>query len=1297
VIGKIRNVSPTSGSTDLIFQSNRRLLVGYAGTPDELQVNSNNDLTIVSAVAGELQHVVRYGSNKARILNGVFSTGHWFAGNAQSFPDHDKNLRLASEANITFNSTTGEVAWDDHILFVMPWINQSYNRINVSSSPQTLEEEEMLIVAIDRDIATTTTADVPFIFTININGRAGEAFKQNDFVLAFRKDNVVYLWDGTRVESGQTVKLGATPPPDGSVSHVKLADEVIEFHNAFFRNFVSEEGSDEWENKILLETPGAFTYTAATGIVQYPASTDLSEVRVGDVVLFINTDYDPTSAGQRAFTREPIVAVNNGADNVTIAVGLDPTIGSTSRWNGAIARGNKVTQNNVSTPITYTYAPAGANPGRVSFSGNFSFTQYQVRPGYVFIDTSGQRWTIIARDTSGSGSWIEIHPGLTSFDDGTPTSVDHGSIETNNNPYNEKLADMRVVAGAEFIPIHGSGVPDMESDFPILSADPITLNNASGISPKYYPLPHDKRVRIRQEDAPVDTSFSALAPYSAHNINPGDAYTPTNNDAGFVEFVGVCTGLVPVYSAGGSSSTTPFIDIWIDGEKIEDQMTVTNVEYLNTYGGDDHHVYRLACGEEKTARLLRMGYGIHHVRISVPANGGIKGVYVINHLPDGTKTPKAINTPGTAYIRGKKLTTTELVKSDVPITPGSGWLKGGRNVRYYDKSETLKWATRFIRNFTDTGNTNGTANINSVGDIDQWRVGDLLMIVSPTNAKVIRRITSIGGTTITVDSTISFTSGVTLNYYGRTFNGEQRTTAPTDLYGSHAREEEEVAVRLSIPSFSCGGQILSNRGGGRASTNTAVYGVYLSDGSTFMSGSTNLQTSGNAGIGIGGAGEHVRFGFIGTGLSLWGSMGTGDIPITVDGFPAGNLNMATDERVDDDAIFIVGELPYGFHTVEIGYTATGSTIEGITIYQPKKPDIPDVDQPVLELWDVNHTAGRESDLGVGEEDSIETMQIGNIIQEYGAYAHPHGVDSVLRDFALSVNTGAVIAREWDWLSGGSSLNFNVDYVFFGDEITMIYNNIGISAGAINVLFLDHDGQFKAPGSTTGFTSTGLTALVAGPVVGGKNRWTLSELGVHIIRFASTGASNTMDIEAMEIHTPFHNIITQIPRSTDLVKPLQFNGMDIRPLSPVPAHLLPKSSVHTQALALHNTWSFYLADQFPFYFYATGGPVDISVTCNVRNTTGGAISARIAVNFNSIMDAYDINVPLANDEALITMQATFNAQQPGFYFAYVSMSTNDQVKNLHWRATSRSPEINGLTSRGLSSKFVDIANPRESTY
>ena len=1174
------------------------------------------------------------------------------AGQAILNPDEDRNLRMVSQANIAWNSTTGVLSWDAPLKFDIPW---QIGYSSIAAGNATLSSDgDRLYADIDRDATGTSVATA----TVRTKANATQdRFYRNRVFVAVRDQGVIYLFDGTRIETSQTVKLGATPPPDSSVTWIKLADSALAFHNKFFRDYVSPEDNVGWENDIVFRNVylRTMTYTIGTGIVQYSADVDLSNVRVGDVLIFRNTD--ATSFGT-ALTREPISEVNDSANYVRIAKGLSPVIGAAHIWNGAIARGSKAVTNDDLTVFTYT--PGGGTPGRITWSTPLGFSQYQVGVGHLFVDSSGNKFRINDRDPSGVGAWITIAPNLRNIDTSTPTTKHHGSVELANNPYNIALSDLRVLSGEEFIPIDGYGLPDLNRSQQVLGSAP----NFDAME-RRFSTPHDDRVRVgvssglqRRRNGIDDGASSA---------NPSTGLSP---DLSYVEVTGVYTAVALVVSHTFTAPGT-LMAVYVDNEYSILNSATVPFNATNTCTGMYMNRYMLITG----LNARRLGYGIHTVRYLLPpgAQIAVRGVLLINDSFEQAHQAKVHDSPGKCVQSGGVFSVTAPSFGTNAPSPPTGWDKGSRVVRYINDG-SFAWATSYVRNFIDTGNvSNASADITSVANPSYWRVGDLLMVVDAVGGvNYIRRITVIAGSTITVDSAIGFTeTGTTLYFYGTTY------------LGGRDRSQEEILASYSLLEFCMPGPLNDNRG--MAAQNAtprpaaSFVGARLSDLTTVLNASDQLQNNEGA-LKIAAAGDKVRFWFVGTGFSI-GRRGAATVDLKVDGVSVGTTVAAPDGDDDQGGLFVCGELPYCSHTVEISNPSTDLYIERITLWQPVTPALP---SGGMSLWEANMVCTTESMFDLALVNSPVIPQLGTINQDCGRIAVCS--DTGFEDKAINSFNTTTAQTIHDLGVGGGVIGGTIDISFYGDQITLMTDVIvkgGINPIAVEVL--DKDLTFKSPAALTGIAVVGPASFLASSItVGERTRWLFSEIGYHTLRIVLGNNGDNFALDSIEVHPPFHCCRSKHPVSIDHYLPHCLGGLDTRPLTPLRSDFLPKAQSlrHTGAqlnVGVATSWD----NQNPFIFYSRGGLVTVRALAEAMDAIAGPVCPALFIDgvamtpSQSLASAADIT---------IAMQATV-LLQPGMHYAYLDGSVTNMYTNIMWEALEVEANPANVPGRGLGVPFL----------
>lgn len=1381
---------------------------------DTLHLFSGSNNAVIFSEHTTLTDTVASPSNRVLVSSMSSSDEH----NVVEGLNEDRNLRAVSDANISWNASTGVLSWDDEIRFDIPW-QSGYTKIDAGS--ETLSATgDRLWIDVDRD-ASGVVAAVPAVRAKA--DAANDRFYKDRVNVAIRFNDVVYLWDGTRVEDGQILKLGQTPPPVGSVSYDRLADSALAFHNKVFRDYVEQENNDLWNNGVVFYNSGSvtFTYTTGTGIIQYASTVDLSDVLPGDFIILRGVDYDPGDTSHRAYTLEEIVEVNDGANQVRIAIGLAFSVAAGHPWNGSICRGNKVFTNKAL--IGYTYTPQGVNYGRVTFNSDTGFGPYQVRPGYVFVDAAGQKFQIIERDTLGNGRWVRIVVGSRLIDTTTPvTNENQGSVELNNNPYNIPVDSCKCSFGAEFIPVDRAGQVD-NSDDRLVRKTKATECLADIVSrSKCFANPYDPRVRVW---ATRHGEGGGL--WENYHVNP--THFPEDLDSLVIDFTGVCTGALLCFRSNAANVMRNLYTrtaLWVDGELVsgpyqhvdpeldsvygstfnrnaiafdnednrygyfsqvngqtslgspnfDDTVTPAVFQTMDVAAGDILHIVtgadagyyeidsiptetRLVLtsnltataggisyqifqpGSLKMSRVLRLPQGIHNIRWKIKqpylmealVQHLVSGILVLNNPYRFDKELMASDLPGVAVMKGGvREFTYQLGRTSgqTPVPASSeAWDKGGRVVRYVMNDGTHQWATRYVRGFTDTGTVaGGSPLIQNVGNIDQWRIGDMILMVDGVDYQI-SYVTGISGTTLTMSINVpgGWAGSKTLYFYGTCLRGDGANPYPTNAAD---RSREEVAATYRILDFVGPGAMGFNKTlAKRIDEDVNIFGMRLNDMTTGIAGnsetplvSTTLGASTVIGIRleVTPTDEFLRIIFVGTGLSLsyWSLQQTGVpvVSITIDAMPAGNLVFTQNTKsaqaypeADTHGVFICGELPYGTHVVELRCTSAASVtdslaITGFTVFQPKYPEIPTEYLPALPLVDTNLVAAkRDSDFGIEPKSTVQRSQVGVLNYDAASIVSVTSSSKFVDDDENVAAFGTFIDR-FIKMDSSSSLNESYIIPFYGDQITLITNDIDVNADTISIYFLDVDGVFRPPSLIGGFIVSGVDDLSANVTTDGyRLRWLLGRLGFHVMKVVFNADSQQMQIDSVEIGTPYHHHNSKMPVTLDHMLPYQNGGRDIRNMVPFDSSLIPDTPiVSLQGYTTETDALVAPENQDPFIFYTRGGLV--TVECQFTGYwLGDSGDGNIGMHVDGIpVDAASTKnyirhyTSTGSEFANIVAKVTLFLSE-GFHYAYMRMDNIlHTLRNANWSALSIEPQ-ESLSSRinGRGKPAMGIVGPRGS--
>lgn len=1233
------------------------------------------DVTIGSSVTGsKVYHV--YGSSYP---------GSEFS----EFVNQDRNLSVFSNASISYDSTAETITWDDDIKFDLPTVDSGYGTL-ASGSATINSSNDVLYFNLDRgssaaiSLSTTTKASVSAL-----------AKKSNLIIFARLYDGVVYLWDGSRIEDGQTIKIGATPPPDGSVTYNSFSTSTpgadtdpLAFHNKFFRDYVSVDNSD-WGNQVYFKNSGlsSISYTASTGVIQFSGSPDLSDSETAFnagiplIVILRNIDFSPGSVNG-AYTREEILDIDASSYTVTVAKGLGiSSLGAANLWNGAIVSGNVAMTNESLT--AWTYDPDGSNPGRISWGGsNMQFSEYQVRPGYYFVDNAGVKYKILRTDTSAGGSaWVDIAPGLRDISAGTPSSVNGGSIITGDNPHVLNFADLRTRLGAEFIPIDSIGEIDNLNDTSLLKSYFPTVSDVDFNTSKItLSKPYDPRIRL------VYTQN-----LTSESVIGNDEWTPSEQSIYAVSFTGVCTGLAVVASSNNEASSV--IEVYLDGEKLSQTSRMQSSECANTYGIPFNRNEIIV-----NYRIMRLPQGVHNIVLTNLDRVNIRGLYVINSPLYGTY---AIDSPGTLVKNGGVLSkSTPSSKVSLPSNPT--YNKGQRIVRYVNSAGSYAWSTNSVRTFTDTANVALYGSTITVSNPSYWRVGDMFMLIN-SNRRYLHVVISKSGSTLGVSPPTGFAqTSETMYYYGHVYQDYNSS------YPNFSRENEERAFTCNIQEFAAPGTLYEGLGtAGLDTSNQLKISTRLSCGSVLITGvGTSAFKHSLGGLLLDSANAYIRISFVGTGLSMK-RLSSGDpVELYVDGVQCDDLEANNSGSVDVDTdsgeTFICGDLPYGQHVIKIVTPAATSPvfrIDGITIYQPKKPSFTG-----FELLDTNVLADSEGDFGITKHDASdmngpEETQFGTINYDAGALCNQSCLSEDVLSDVLSTPDDTIAGIYHDiGGSGGTFVSDTFLFPFYGDEITLVTHGTSDATGSLNVKFLDTNGVLTSPSALAGFT----VSESAGDNIPDSSdyarrlRWKL-DLGFHVLAIILGDASETLELDSIEVHSPFHHYAVKDPITHDHSVPLCHSGIDMCNSSPFRSDIPGTQIINKKGITLHHdVTAVTINNQIPFIFYTRGGIV--TLRCNAYCEDVNSTTTSFFLRVDGVTVTHPHYAPpdeYASHDFSVTLQLG-----AGYHFAYIHDTPNsgsNKVKYVNWSIEEIINHPNSLISRSLGVPLLGPSIKGERSY
>ena len=1167
------------------------------------------------------------------------------------FPNQDRNLRLNSQATLTWTVSTGALTWDDDLKIDLPY-STGNNIIQVASSPATLSTDgDRLYVRLSRG-ATGDTNRTPYV-----RAKASAASDERDpdvVLLALRRDNVIYLMDGTRIEDQQAVTVGATPPPDGSVTYSKLATDAVAFHNKVFRDYVSVENNDGWDSDLVFLNTGidSVTYTSSTGRLRYASVNDLTDAKAA---------FDagvPLSFMWNDGSRHEILRIDSSTtQDVYVQKGLSFSAFQSTRYDGAIAAGPACLK--ASSTVTYTYSPT---TGRVTFGAGQTFRSGHLPLGSVLIDPNDttKRYKIFAIDTSTS-VWVDIPKDLRDFPTSGSWAAGDIMAELDNNPLDLPVEDLRSNGFVEFIPLDFEGADDGEDT----SSD--GLRRILDVLSTYAPLdtrltfaaPHDPRIRLL-----TGTQYR-------HAVRDVEYYTPQLGAANYsllrgIVFTGACTNafLVSGPAQVGTQAYRTYldgVDLGTDGQlsrpDTSSYFAVTDAVNANAVGIDD-------------AQTPHITPGIHTFVWTPNTYFDVRGILVVNEPSKSAPYDRQLTDGPGKLVRDGGVETIPVTRTGTLPTNPATWDKGGRAVRYLTAgSTTRQWATSWVRSFTSTGDIASGTTIINVTTPEQWRIGDMVMIIDSAT-RIVKRITNISGSTITVDSTYSVTGTYTLYYLGATHRFAQT------MQDGVLREEEEVAYTVPITEFSQVDDIGDSKAvSGKAGVaRTGQVSVRLSDASTGLRTSTGwsgpLRSSSNS--------DYLNITFTGTGISVELNDVTTptDVELFFMGVQLDDIDISAASFSDVGGVFCLGDLPYGTHTLQIGTKSAGTislSVSSITVFQPKKPSIP---VGGFELLDTNLVAETDYSLGAtsfttsGTDRFLGTIEQGGwcSVTSSGTNVVDEISDSGISDRGAEIQTPA--ASEY------------IYYTFFGSELVVRYSGSDTTSAQIKVM--DADGTYKVPSALTGYTVTGADTFVASvyPTTKRRQRWVFDEPRFYRIQFGLS--TDPMIIWELYAHTPMHVHKTKIPTNIDHFMPYCFGGNDVRATTPINPLLLPGRGAEIVAQQSYDYddisgsgWAIDTA-QLPFVFYSDGGLVEVQ--CSFTHD----VFATGTDYFDLVIDGWPVGTPVTKGINTATSGRNDSCTTSalvilprGMHYAYMRLvtpgSTTESIYAIRWRSTAYAPQ------------------------
>lgn len=859
--------------------------------------------------------------------------------------DDAPNFIITSNATITWSG--GQLSFDDDIIVELPYA--SGRMVILSSlSPISLSDGDRIYLHIDR-FATGDTNKTP---TVVPRSNADSRRNLDELIIARREGSVLYWITGAVFTDGVTGTLDNAAPLDNSVTHPKLEATAKAYINDGLNPFFTVNPNvprDLYDPEVLFEEDeltgkGAWSINTATGILSCGgmSSGDWEAADVGDE--FIDAD------GYRFWILQVSSAswrLKPGADpNLTIAASEDDL---------TVGRGGGTWLSDRAYTVVADPSPQS---GRVGYqiTMNGGWCPKYVREGYIFIDSTGERFKIW--DTTPASGIIKVN-GATA-----PAAYGGGTAQiravTHNNPRGLSLMDTKPVFGVEILPIWGA----TRRNSPI-SWEPYYSRINADISDVYTSVSRngpDPRIlgfgvavsglhtTASISDAPRQVKAMELSGNVANGSASGIIVTAFMSNIAFL--LSRITG-----------STPP--RLIIDGATVETgEYDSPNLE-IDTTSWDDRMWWA-----PNIKQLTNMAPGIHTVMLDSTQEWVVSGVVIINepnHLNGGLSSSVRYTVPP-----GRLYADMTYWDYDVtfPMLASARGYRGGRVALQANADYTAKeWVYENIEERDDTGDTSTVSpTITSVTTPSQFVVGDIVRLTYASTAEK-RVVTAVGATSIDVTPNPSISQvGAPIQWVGRTFLAGT-SPAVHNLY--HPNEEEIMTVPFyALEQF---GPVSREYawmgydeplGGGtpverRAATFPDDMQFVMAYDIAFRPYAYWAELTTTT--------DYLRIGFIGTGIDLIFNprlLGSSSVlvpfsAITLDGVSLGSgqfqATISSTEPLPPHSawgpvfpdfgatetswnVLIAQDLDYGFHTLEIEFNlASAVAMIGYTIYGPKAP------------------------------------------------------------------------------------------------------------------------------------------------------------------------------------------------------------------------------------------------------------------------------------------------------------------------------------------------------------------------
>ncbi len=1024
--------------------------------------------------------------------------------------DEDRNLILSSDGTVSWDLATSTLSWSADIDLLLPYQVGGRNRIRVTESPAVLADGDVLFISMFRG-ATGAVNIAPAVKAAADLDELRNETNGDTLIIARRFNETLYFFGGTLLEDGQTLGLGTNPPPDNSVTRDKMTDSAWEYVNLFADDFFEDSPTQDFPNVLAFRNSGtaSFTYTIGTGVIQYGSSVDLSSVLAGDT--FLTNDGD----------RFRVLSVDDGSNNLTLDTGLVVSTTATGDFDGAVVRGNIVLRN--SGLSTFAYSDS---TGVIQYGSTVDLSHVSV--GYLFRDSGDNLFEIgVVND---GGNSITLATDLV-VDNTPPTADTEGSIETNNNPRNLPLNDLRMPIGLEEI-IWTHEVFDRG-----VSAKYVQYQ-ASQVPPKWwrYFEWEDRRVATKDLQGVLNNEQGLTQDsFSVPRDNPDNGCNVRS-----IELTAYMTDAIFSITEEAGGSLFPTFRVKVDGKELTGSGLPSGMGTLvnQPTGGTDH---RPIAQGLTTAHAIRLPAGVHTVEIfdtkgfadsewpTIP----VARVWLLAQPID--QVGQFFDTPGRYWKAAKSRD----LAYDSTISSAPVSTRGGRIVRFIPDSDptTRLWSNTAIPIFSTPGDTNSNTTISSVSDTTGFKEGDLIRVEGGGNTELHCIAVIPTSSTLTTQTAVGFTqASSTVTLVG--------STLPNVLNLRDLDINSELQMGYTVGDF------IDDRNEVPAVNFVSALGSDGSEGwdqSSYVQGDSTVSIlagdldsatrnpPGGEWIIPNSGTDDLRIGFTGSGLQvqlntefdigLFTWQGT-TARLFVNGCDCGvftvgksNDSVTPDGQLGPEWYTVCSDLSYGFHTVILRNTGVSFDLRmlGYRTLQPKTPSV------VGRIISASNAVGDVQTLPVvpGSPVSIARMAEGFIQQSPWMVHKGDSASWTVSDSEVAAGDVRARGSYYEEVTGALPI-----YMwFYGSTLTLVLRSDSGGGVATNVTFLDKGGSFVAPSAMTGFTVTGADTIDnagSGEVI--RQTWDLGEYALHAVSLSNaTGFNGTTvkAIVAIEVDTPYH--------------------------------------------------------------------------------------------------------------------------------------------------------------------------------